>query len=131
MSHDTVAQRFDALRWHDAKLMNLSFYRNEADDEEEVSITLVFSGTGGWQKPSKLTFKESTLIDMQIDLEGKRVCSDSIASAFCSSSSDWIRTITEQNPHDSFEGFLHFKITLIPPGGTLSILAKDFILEPA
>lgn len=129
-SPDQITQRFEVLPWHDAKLMSLSFCRREANDEDEVVATLVFQRDGGWQRPSKLTFKESTLIDMQVDLEGKRVCSDSIASASCSLTSDWIRSLSDQNPHDSFEGFLHFRISLIPPGGSVNILAKDFVFEP-
>jgi hypothetical protein len=27
-------------------------------------------------------------------------------------------------------GYLHFDIELIPPGGTIDILARDFVLEP-
>ena len=130
MSQDAIVQRFNAMRWHDTKLLGLSFYRT-IEDEEEVKISLSFLGNNGWQAPSDLIFRESTLIDMQLDLEGKSVCSDSIASAFCSVSSDWIKTLSEQNPHDNFEGYLHFKISMIPPGGVINILGKDFTFRTA
>jgi hypothetical protein len=85
---------------------------------------------GGVLTPAEIVFTGSTYVALEVDLEGKRVCADDISGAECYASSEWIRTLSERNPHDSFEGYLHFEIGLIPPGGTINILAKDFSFEP-
>jgi hypothetical protein len=125
---NSTIQRFNAIQWHDSKLLGLAFYR--AGSEEQLKISLQLLGPGGNLIPTDLMLIESTYIALEVDLEGKRVCSDDIAGAVCYASSEWIRALSERNPHDSFEGYLHFKINLIPPGGNINILAKDFILSP-
>jgi hypothetical protein len=77
-----------------------------------------------------MIFKESTYIKLNVDLCGKAVCSDDISDARCVAESEWLRTLSAENPHDNFEGYLHFQITLIPPGGEINILAKDFAFDP-
>jgi hypothetical protein len=81
--------------------------------------------------PTDIIFKESTYVALDVDLEGKHVAADDISGAECCASSKWIQTLSERNPHDSFEGYLHFAIYLIPPGGKIDILAKDFTARPA
>ena len=126
---DSIIQRFNSIGWHDSKLLGLSFYR--ANSEEQVRISLQLLGEGGVLRPSEIIFKESTYVKLEVDLEGKRVCADDISDAECRASSEWIKTLSDQNPHDSFEGYLHFAIDLIPPGGKINILAKDFAVRPS
>ncbi|MGB7555965.1 MAG: hypothetical protein WBM04_16455 [Candidatus Korobacteraceae bacterium] len=125
---DATIQRFNAIRWHDSKLLGLSFYRT--DSEEQVRISLQLLGEGGVLTPTEIVFTGSTYVALEVDLEGKRVCADDISGAECYASSKWTRTLSERNPHDSFEGYLHFEIGLIPPGGTINILATDFLFKP-
>lgn len=84
----------------------------------------------GALKPVDLIFEESTYVKLEVDLEAKCQCSDDIFGAECSAESEWLRALTEQNPYDSFEGYLHFRIDLVPRGGAVNILAKGFSLEP-
>lgn len=126
---DSVIERFNNIRWHDSKLLGLSFYRT--DSEEQVRISLQLLGQGSDLNPIDIIFRGSTYIEMDVDLEGKRVCSDDISDGECYASSAWIESLSAKNPHDSFQGYLHFQIYLIPPGGTINLLAKDFTLEPS
>lgn len=123
----SIIQRFNAIRWHDSKLLGLSFYR--ASSEEQVRISLQLLGEGGILTPTEIIFKESTYVNLEVDLEGKRVCADDISEAECHAASEWIRALSARNPHDSFDGYLHFEIALIPPGGKINILAKDFAVR--
>jgi hypothetical protein len=127
MTNSTI-QRFNAIRWHDSKLLGLCFFR--AGSQELVKISLQLLEEGGALRPVDLVFEESTYVKLEVDLEGKRECSDDISDAECSAESEWLRTLSERNPYDSFEGYLHFSISLIPPGGEINILAKDFLFEP-
>lgn len=126
---DSTIQRFNGIRWHDSKLLGLSFYR--AGGEEQVKISLHLLGEGDAFTPIDLVFRGSTYIQMEVDLAGKSVCADDISGAMCYSSSEWIRTLSKRNPHDNFEGYLHFEIGLIPPGGTIHVLARDFVIRTA
>jgi hypothetical protein len=126
LARDSIIQRFNANSWHDAKLLSLSFYRKGS--QEQVSVSLQLPGANGVLTSAELVFRESTYVRIEVDLEGKRVCADDISDAECRVSSDWMMALSNQNPHDSFEDYLHFQIDLIPPGGTISVLAKDFAL---
>jgi len=123
---DSTMQRFNSIRWHDCKLLGLSFYRENS--LEVVKISLQLLDEQGALKSAEMLFHESTYVKLEVDLEGKSQCSDDISEANCSAESDWLRTLSAGNPYDSFEGFLHFSIELVPPGGAINILAKDFLL---
>jgi hypothetical protein len=125
---NTIIERFNAIHWHDSKLLALDFYR--AGSEEQVKISLQLLGERGALIPTNLVLIGSTYIALDVYLGAKRVCADDISGAACYASSEWIRTLSERNPYDSFEGYLHFEIYLIPPGGTINVLAKDFDLRP-
>lgn len=124
---EDVVQRFEGIRWHDSKLVALCFYR--AGSEEQVRISLELLEQGGALRPAEIIFAESAYLETDVYLQAKRVCSDDISSAQCHTSSDWIMALRDRNPHDTFEGYFHFEIYLIPPGGTINILAKEFVLK--
>ncbi len=126
---EATIQRFNSIRWHDSKFLGLCFYR--AGSEEYVKISLQLLGESGVLRAMDLIFKGSTYVSVEVDLEGKRLCADDISGAECYASSEWQRTLSERNRHDNFEGYLHFEVGLIPPGGTVNVLATDFALEPA
>lgn len=123
-SSETTASRFNAIRWHDSKLLALWFLRDGR--EEQVRISLQLLGKEGIHSPVELVFRHATFLGLEVDLDGKRVCSDDISGARCQGSSEWTRRLSAGSPHDHFDGYLHFEIILIPPGGTINILARDF-----
>ncbi len=130
---DTTIQRFNNIRWHDSKLRGLCFY--SAEGEELVKLSLELQGVGGVLMPAEVIFKESAYIVADVYLEAKSMCSDDISDAECSKSSDWKSTVSKPSLFDitrgnrRFEELLHFRISMCPPGGTINILAKDFLLE--
>ena len=79
--------------------------------------------------PSKMKFHRVGYIDADIYVASKRVCADDISGASCHQHSDWIRQVTTAFPYDQFTRYLHFEISLIPPGGTINILAESYSLE--
>jgi len=130
---NSTIQRFNAIRWHDSKLIGLCFYRS--DGEERVKISLELLGEGGALTPAEIIFKESAYIEADVYLEAKSMCADDISDAECCDSSDWKNTVSQPGPYDVIRGnrrleqFLHFRISMCVPGGTINILAKDFSLE--
>lgn len=129
---DSAVQRFNAMPWHDSKLVGFSFYR--AGEEEQVKISLELSDESGALTPAEITFRECAYVEAKVYLEAKRMCSDDIADAECNRSSDWKKDVSNPGPYDvirgdrHLEGYLHFRISLCPPGGIIDILAKDFVL---
>ncbi len=131
---NSTAQRFNAVRWHDSKLVGLCFYR--AGEEDRVKISLELLGHDGSLTPAEIIFKESAYIEADVYLQAKSMCSDDISDAECLESSDWKNTVSQPGPYDVIQGnrgleeFLHFRISMCVPGGTINILAKDFSFEP-
>jgi hypothetical protein len=123
-----VAQRFGSLPWHDSKLLGLSIHRSESEDRVAIRVSLR-QPTPSNGKLVDVVFLETTYFEGTVDLEGKRVCADDISTASCRTSSPWLASLAKSNPHDSFEGYLHFEIYLVPPGGLINILARDFALS--
>jgi len=68
---------------------------------------------------------------MRIDLLGKRICADDIASAYCELGAELpidIRRMLSEIEENCIGDLLYFNITLIHPGGTIYVLARDFDL---
>lgn len=135
---DSVIERFSSIVWHDSKLLGVNIYREGS--EEVVKIFLNLLGEKGTLTPAQLLFRSSAYVELGMDLHGKQACSDDIADAECLVGSDWQRALLERNPFEHgalsvkdpfayLEGYLHFRIRLISPGGTINILARDFRLE--
>jgi hypothetical protein len=122
-----TAQRFGELPWHDSKLLALSIYRSNSEDRVSLRVSLRQSGPD--TKVTDVVFLGSTYCEATIDLGGKRACSDDISSGSCYASSAWLQELTKSHPYDSFDGFFHFRLYLIPPGGFINILAKEFVLQ--
>jgi hypothetical protein len=127
---NSTTQRFNAIRWHDSKLVGLCFYRDGEEDRVKISLELL--GSDGSLKPADIVFKESAYIEADVYLQAKSMCSDDISDAECLESSDWKNTVSQPGPYDVIQGnrglgeFLHFRISMCVPGGTVNILAKDF-----
>lgn len=131
---DSIIKRFNAIRWHDSELLGLSLHREGSEEQVKLSLQLV---EGDTLAPATVTFRECVYVEAEINLPAKQMCSDAISGADCYSSSDWKNAVSEPSPYDPIRGdrqfndYLHFKIGLCPPGGTINILAKDFVLASA
>lgn len=128
----TTIERFNSLRWHDSKLVALCFYKSDGEDRVKLSLELI--GEGGTLSQAEMVFKGCAYFAADVFLEAKSMCADDISGAKCYESSDWKKAVSEPQPIDVIQGnrgldqHLHFSISLIPPGGTINLLAMDFEL---
>jgi hypothetical protein len=76
-----------------------------------------------------MTFHGACYISSDIYLVAKRVCADDISGASCYKISNWKTQVAKAFPFDEFTKYLHFEISLIPPGGKINILAERYSLE--
>ncbi len=131
---DSIIQRFNAIRWHDSKLLGLCLRRVETEDR--VTISLKLQGGSNVLEPAEMTFTECVYLEAGLYLDAKAMCSDDISDAECSASTDWKDAVSHPGPMDpiqggrEFERFLDFRITMCPPGGRIHILASGFFMEP-
>lgn len=125
-------QRFNAISWHDSKLVGFCLFKVEEEDRVKLSLELL--GKDGSVAPAEVIFSECVYCQTDIYLAAKSMCADAISNARCYESSNWKHGVSEPSPYDPIQGgrgfddYLHFNVSLCPPGGTISILAKDFSL---
>jgi hypothetical protein len=130
-----VIQRFNKIHWHDSKLVGLSL--SSSGPEEQVKVSLELLGEGDSISPAEIVFRDCAYFQADVYLHAKRQCSDDIAGAECYASSEWKAAVSKPGPYDpvqggrGLDGYLHFEIYLCSPGGTINILARDFVLASA
>ena len=131
---NSIAQRFNAVRWHDSKLIGFGV---QSDAEgEQVKLLLELADEGGVLSAAEVIFTQCAYIAADVYLDAKTQCSDDIADAECRTSSDWKAAVSKPSPIDPIlgnrhlEDHLHFRIILCPRGGTNNVLAKGFVLAP-
>ena len=79
-----------------------------------------------------VVLEDAVFFFSDIDLQGKRECADDISSAACKAETDLITRLRNERlkySPDALAGYFHFHVYLIPPGGTLDIIASGFRLE--
>jgi len=137
-----VAERFNQLSWHDSKLRGTCVQRNRERRFDEVTLDLeLYSDRqpGGYKRgQATLTLVNCRYVRFTIDLESKRLCSDDISQASCEKDSPVKSKIEEKISQEPLQirpdrerpldEYYLFRIQLIPPGGEMIVVAKDFDL---
>jgi hypothetical protein len=124
-----MEQSFNLLPWHDSKLLDLCITRSTAGDRAWLRVAL--RGPQSTLRMVQVEFLEVAIVEASIDVDAKRVCADDISGASCTARSNWIEGLAKDRPYDSFDGYLEFDIALIPPGGSVRILAKGYAIREA
>ncbi len=128
---DNVSESFNRLIWHDSKLRSLRILRN--DDLDEVLLDVELRGMPGQElTPMTVVLENAVFFFSHIDLQGKRECSDDISSAKCEAKTDLMIKLQNERlkySPDALAGYFHFSVYLIPPGGTVDVIASGFRLR--
>jgi hypothetical protein len=118
---------FEELPWHDAKLLELRIVRQH--DEEQLAIIVSFQVSPGRWRRARVLFRNSTIVKLDLDLDGKKFCADSISYATRESGSalrDSLERGPLRNEQSPLLAYVHFRIILIPPGGEINVFAATF-----
>ncbi len=130
-NENEVCERFNRLLWHDSKLRAFQVLRGDSVDD--VVLELELRGASELELTRMtLVLEDAIFLFCDIDLQGKRECSDDISSAKCDAKTDLMaRLQTErlQYSPDALAGYFHFSFYLIPPGGSMDVIASGFRLE--
>lgn len=125
---DRLVDSFNRMYWHDSKLLSIEINRNE--DVDEVILNIEMRGVPGQVlKPIKMIFEDAVFFFSDLDLQGKRECADDISGAKCGTETALMLKLRNEklkNSPDSLKGYFHFSIYLIPPGGSIDIIAAGF-----
>lgn len=123
------ASEFTNLPWHDAKLLEVRVFRDSALNQENLSCTIDFEAARNSWRRAVVLFRDCTIAKIDLDLDGKRVCADSIFDAKCEIESSLKKSLEAEqlkNERNPLRDYYHFRILLVSPGGELNVLAKDF-----
>jgi hypothetical protein len=117
-TNNDTCESFNRLLWHDSKLRGIHLQHRDDFDDLVLDVDLM--------RASQLELTRITIVleDVafficDIDVQGKRECSDDISSAECSAESDLKTRIQKerlQYSPDALKNYLHFSFYLIPPG---------------
>lgn len=141
MSLEEVCKEFNSLSWHDSKLIAFRVFLEEDgmthNVEFDMNLILKVLPNKVERKNGRLILKDCRIIKIDLDLLGKYYCGGDIAYAISERNSDLKRKIeTEQlskfdlpQEDHPLEDYLHFRISLIHPGGEVHAFAKNFELE--
>jgi hypothetical protein len=128
-----VPDLFNHVFWHDSELRSLQIIRK--GDSDEVHLQVNLQGLNGQElTPTKVVLEDAVFFLSDIDLQGKRECSDQISSAKCATGTDLMNKLRAERLSDSpnaLAGYFHFSFRLIPPGGTLDVIAADCTFKKA
>ncbi|MFZ3215702.1 MAG: hypothetical protein WA192_06550 [Candidatus Acidiferrales bacterium] len=125
MSKDVQAM-FGQIKWCNMGLLTMRSERGQDTDDFVIEIIDLYSGTS---ERSELRFKDTTYLSLEIDFASKRTCADAFDGADCRSESPWKKALADANPHDNFASYLHFRLGLVPKGGSINLLALDFEIQ--
>ncbi|WP_260703473.1 hypothetical protein [Edaphobacter flagellatus] len=120
---------FTNLPWHDAKLLELRVFRDSALNQDNLSCTIDFEMARNSWRRAVVLFQNCTIAKIDLDLDGKRVCADSIFEATCELESALKKSLEAgqlKNERQPLNDYYHFRILLVSPGGELNVFAKDF-----
>jgi hypothetical protein len=126
-----MSESFNRLLWHDSKLRSLRIVRR--DERDEVALEVELRGMPEQElTPVTIVLEDAVFFFSDIDLQGKRECSDDISSAKCEAKTDLMTKLHDERlkySRDALVGYFHFSIYLIPPGGTVDVIASGFRFE--
>jgi len=129
--NENTLESFNRLQWHDSKLRSLRILRN--DDLDEVRLDVELRGVSEQElTPMTMVFEDAVFFFSDIDLQGKRECSDDISGGTCEASSELMTKLQNERlkySPNALTGYFHFSIYLIHPGGNVEIIAAAFRLE--
>jgi len=129
--NESISESFNRLQWHDSKLRSLRVLRH--GDLDEVILDVELRGASEQElTPMTVVLEDAVFFFTDIDLQGKRECADDISSAKCDAKTNLMTKLQDERlkySPNALASYYHFSVYLIPPGGTVDVVASGFRLE--
>jgi hypothetical protein len=110
--------------------MGLLAMRSERKQSTEEFIIEIIDRYSEAHERCELRCFDTTYLSVELDFASKRTCADAFDDGDCRSESAWKQTLADANPCDNFASYLHFRLGLVPKGGTINLLALSFETKP-
>ncbi len=104
-------------------LISIRTDRRDEVDDFVMEIVGLYSEVG---TKFEVRFEDATYLRLDIDFASKRTTADAFDGARCRSESAWKTSLSESNPYDNFDSYLHYELGLVPKSGTINLLARGF-----
>lgn len=131
---DAIAE-FSAAAWHDSELLGVNIEPSSGELGPTVTMTLNLRQHGGDARPARLIIVNCRAVLMNVDLLGKELCGNQIASAVCEDGAtstdpfvDEILGRFDLYPGATVDDHFIIRVMLIHPGGQIVVIAKSFSL---
>lgn len=125
-----ICESFNSLIWHDSKLRGIRIcHRDDNIDDIVLDIEIRPTASELEHVPMTVVLEDVAFFICDLDVQGKRECGDDISSAKCSDQSELKTKLQEERLKSSpnaLKEYFHFHFYLIPPGGTVDVLAAAF-----
>jgi hypothetical protein len=140
-SRGEACSRFNALYWHDSKLLGLKIENMEGHQGYQVTLQLDLYTDGvpdgHIRRRTEIRFKECRMIQAEVDLLGMSYCGGDIATAFCQEGSERKALLESRlskdfdlpQPDSPLADLNHYTIDMIHPGGLIHIFARGFLVN--
>ena len=125
-----ICESFNSLMWHDSKLRGIRIRRRD-DEIDDVVLDIEIRRTASELEhaPMTIVLEDVAFFICDLDVQGKRECGDDVSSAKCSDQSELKTKLQDErieNSPNALKEHFHFHFYLIPPGGTVDVLAVGF-----
>ena len=130
----TVPERFRDINLSDCELVGMRTLRNGKTSLDEVhfQLKLVAGAHADQRVHGELSFLECATLYVDIDFWEKHYAGDAIAEATCRKDPDGIASLdrldSSRQQIQRLNEFWLFTISMVASGGTIRVLARDFML---
>jgi hypothetical protein len=135
---EEICNRFSQVYWHDSKLLNISLIKDlelrQYDLELDINLRLSGAIEPRERARRKVSFRDCRIVQINLDLLGVLLCGGDIGGATChqdarkleESMRNMVSSFDLRQETKPIESCLGFKIQMIPPGGDIVVLARNF-----
>ena len=115
----------NGMPWRDASLLRRSLVKNETKGDD-VRISVSFPLMDGSPNHHLITFKDCTYLKLNVDLGGRRGSAEATGN---DDGTAWVRAVSPADMQEGLDEGSQYEINLVPPGGSIQILAKSLAVS--
>ena len=127
-----ICESFNRMVWHYSELRGIHIQHREDVDDVVLEIALREDASERPPIPIKLVLEDVAFVLCDLDLQFKRQCVDAISDATCKAESELKDRIEKERlkfSPNALKNYFHFRFYLVPPAGTLDVLAAGFVKD--
>lgn len=136
---ENICARFNQVQWHDSKLIRFQLFPKDSNRRHDIGFDLRLltnprPGSYEWQD-AKLEIEDCSIIRLDLDILGIQLCGGDIDGAISErvSAEDLegtqIQSFDLSRRANPLTYLIKFRMFLVPPGGEIIILGRNFTFK--